>query len=83
MWLCICLNNAGMWICDRLVEDADLGKKKIIFSNEAHFDLGGHVTEQNCRIWGTENPHASKSSHCLFIIPEKGFFEGDKIVIDK
>ena len=34
-----------------------LTKKKIIFSNEAHFDLGGYVYKQNSRIWGTENPH--------------------------
>ena len=32
--------------------------KKIIFSDEAHFDLGGYVNKQNCRIWGTENPQA-------------------------
>ena len=32
--------------------------KKIIFSDEAHFDLGGYVNKQNCRIWGTENPNA-------------------------
>ena len=35
-----------------------LAKKKIIFSEEAHFDLGGYVNKQNCRNWGTENPHA-------------------------
>ena len=29
-------------------------QKKIIFSDEAHFDLGGYVNQQNCRIWGTE-----------------------------
>ena len=33
-------------------------KKKIIFSDEVHFDLGGHVNKENCHIWGTENPHA-------------------------
>ena len=33
-------------------------KKKIIFSDEAHFDLGGYVNKQNCPIWDTENPHA-------------------------
>ena len=33
-------------------------QKKIIFSDETHFDLGGYVNKQNCRIWGTENPHA-------------------------
>ena len=37
------------WACDRLIEDADFGKK-IIFSDEAHFDLGGYVNKQNCRI---------------------------------
>ena len=37
------------WACDRLTEDADFGKKKIIFSHEAHFDLGGYVNKQNYR----------------------------------
>ena len=32
--------------------------KKIIFSNQSHFDLDEYVNKQNCRIWGTENPHA-------------------------
>ena len=45
------------WVCDRLTEDADF-RKKIIFSDEAHFDLGGYVNMQNYRIWGTENQHA-------------------------
>ena len=58
IWLCIRLNNAGNRACDRLIDDADFGKKKIIFSDEAHFDLGGYVNKQNCRIWDTENPHA-------------------------
>ena len=33
------------WAYDRLTENADFGKKKIIFSDEAHahFDLGGYV----------------------------------------
>ena len=33
-------------------------QNKIIFSDEAHFDLGGYVNKQNCRVWGTENQHA-------------------------
>ena len=39
--------------------------KKIISSDEAHFDLGGYVSYQNCHIWDTENPHAyiEKSTH--------------------
>ena len=58
VWLCIRLNNAGKWVYDRLTADADFGKK-VIFSDEAHFDLSEHVSKQNCRIWGTENPHAN------------------------
>ena len=45
--------NFVKWACDRLIEDADFGKR-IIFSDEA----GGYINKQNCRIWGTENPHA-------------------------
>ena len=37
------------WTCYRLIEDADFGKK-IIFSDEAHFDFGGYVNKENCRI---------------------------------
>ena len=33
-------------------------EKKIIFSDEAPFDLGGCVNKQNCCIWDTENPYA-------------------------
>ena len=29
------------------------------------FYLGGNVNKQNCCIWGTENPHAPKTNHCL------------------
>ena len=32
---------------DGLIEDCDFGKKKIIFSDEAHFDLRGYVNKQN------------------------------------
>lgn len=32
----------------------------ILFSDEAHFHLNGHVNKQNCRYWATENP---KSKH--------------------
>ena len=32
--------------------------KKIIFSDEAHFELSGYINKQNYHIWGTENPHA-------------------------
>ena len=38
------------WSCDRLTEDDDFGKK-IIFSHEAYFDLGGYINKPNCRIW--------------------------------
>ena len=43
---------------DRVTKDVVFGNKRIIFSDEAYVDLGGYVNKQNCRIWGTENPHA-------------------------
>ena len=65
------LNNAGKY-CDRSTyrRCRFWQKKKVIFSDEAHFDLGGYVNKQNFHIWGRENPHASKTSHCLVRILE-------------
>ena len=46
-------------------------QKKIIFLYEAHFDLGGCVNKQNCRILGQRKPaHIQKKAepktiHCL------------------
>ena len=37
--------------------------KTIIFSDEAHFDRGGYLNQQNCRIWGTENAYMEKPTH--------------------
>ena len=53
-----------------------LQKKKIIFSDEAHFDLGVYVNEQNYRIWGTENPHAyiEKPTHPKVVTIWCGFW---------
>ena len=42
---------------DRLTKNAGFGKK-IIFSDEAHLELGGYVIKQNCCIWRTENSNA-------------------------
>ena len=41
-----------------ILQQIDLQKmpileKKIIFSYATHFDLGGYVNKQNCRIWRT------------------------------
>ena len=44
------------WACNRLTEDADFGEKKIIFTDEAYFDLGGYGNKENCRIWGKKKP---------------------------
>lgn len=46
----------AVWALEQLEMDIDFGRK-IIFSDEAHFHLGGYVNKQNCRIWGSENPH--------------------------
>ena len=70
------------WPCDRLIEDPDFGKKKNIFSDEAHFDLGGYVNKQNCRIWGTENPHAyiAKPMHPKRVTVWCGFWSSGPIM---
>ena len=55
--------------------------KKIIISDEAHFDLGGYVNNQNCRIWSTENPHAyiEKPTHPKRVTLWCGFSSRDII----
>jgi len=45
----------AQWAEQRLVEDEHF-YRKIIFSDEAHFHLGGYVNKQNC-IWGSENQY--------------------------
>ena len=61
IWQIICFilppNEYAKRARDRLTEDADFGKTKVISSDEAYFDLGGYVAKQNYHIWGTENPH--------------------------
>ena len=65
-----------------------LAKKKVIFSDEAHFDLGGYVNKQNCRIWGTENPHAyiEKQTHPKRITVWCGFcsrgMKGEVVIVN-
>ena len=60
IWSCIRLNNAGKWACDRLTEDADLGKKKIIFTDEAHFDFGFVICDL---IWAQKTRTHTLKSH--------------------
>ena len=50
-------------------------QKKIIFSDDAHFDLGGYINKKNCRIWAHRKParihwkpDASKMSYYLMRI---------------
>ena len=55
--------------------------KKIVFSDELHFDLGGYVNRQNYRIWGTENPHAyiEKPKHSKRVTVWCGLWSRDRI----
>ena len=50
--------------------------KKIIFSDEAHFDLGGCVNKQIWCFWGTENLHAyiEKLTHTKRVTVWCGFW---------
>ncbi|KYN36525.1 hypothetical protein ALC56_09120 [Trachymyrmex septentrionalis] len=51
---------------------------KIILSDEAHFHLDGFVNRQNCRFWGTENPHVivEKQMHPQRVTVWCGFWAG-------
>ena len=57
------------------LQNMPIWAKKFIFSDEAHFDLGGYVYKKNCRIDGQRKPalihwkaDAPKTSHCLLRI---------------
>ena len=76
------MNNAGKWACDQLTDDADFAKKKILFSDEAHFDLGG-FTYPSDLVHRKPAPDASKTSHCLLgilvqIVIGPFFFENEQ-----
>jgi hypothetical protein len=43
------------WVLGNQKVDGNFSKK-IVFSDEAHFQLDGCVNTQSCRIWGAENP---------------------------
>jgi len=67
----------AQWAEERLAEDEDFFRK-IVFSDEAHFHLGGYVNKQNCRIWGSENPHETleKPMHPQRVTVWCGFWHG-------
>lgn len=67
----------SVWAIDQLDNDVDFGRK-IIFSDEAHFHLGGYVNKQNCRIWGSEQPHVivEKPMHPPRVTVWCGFWSG-------
>ena len=45
------LSDERIWLCIRL-NNASLSRPEIIFSDDAHFDVGGYVNKQNYSIWG-------------------------------
>ena len=52
--------------------NTDFGKKKIIFSDEAHFDLGGYVNKQNCHR--KAHAHIQKPTHPKWVTVWCGFW---------
>lgn len=42
--------------CEWMLQHEVDFSRKIIFSDEAHFNLNGFVNKQNCRVWGLQNP---------------------------
>ncbi|XP_054015352.1 uncharacterized protein LOC128896174, partial [Hylaeus anthracinus] len=67
--------NFTNWLSEHRSIDA-LFSRNIIFSDEAHFTLDGHVNKQNCRIWGDENSRAikKKSLHSKKVTVWCGFW---------
>jgi hypothetical protein len=65
------------WVLENQKVDGNFSKK-IIFSDEAHFQLDGHVNTQNCRIWGAENPRVihEKPLHAQRATVWCGFWAG-------
>jgi len=65
------------WIIEHQQVDADFSSK-IILSDEAHFHLEGFVNRQNCRVWGSENPHlfVEKQMHPQRVTVWCGFWAG-------
>ena len=51
IWLCISFNYSSL--SGATIDFPILAKKKVIFSDEAHFDFGGYVNKQYYNIWGT------------------------------
>ncbi|GFW87632.1 hypothetical protein TNCV_4485971 [Trichonephila clavipes] len=43
------------WAQNEIVVVPDF-RKRILFSDEAHFWLNGYVNKQNCRVWSEANP---------------------------
>ena len=41
------------WVLEQQAVD-DTFSKKVFFSVETHFTLGGYVNKHNCRIWNSE-----------------------------
>jgi hypothetical protein len=68
------------WVLENQKVDGNFSKK-IIFSDEAHFQLDGYVNTQNCRIWGTENPRVihEKPLHAQRASVWCGFWAGGVI----
>jgi len=65
------------WVLENQKVDGNFSKK-IIFSDEARFQLDGYVNTQNCRIWGTENPRVihEKPLHAQRATVWCGFWAG-------
>jgi hypothetical protein len=50
------------WACQQVDDDENFAST-IVFSDEAHFHLNGHVNRHNFRYYSDENPHWMTDSH--------------------
>ena len=74
------------WAKEKLHDDCNFAKKKIIIIlDEAHFHLGGYISEQNCHMRCSKNPHVilQKPMHKLRVtvdIVGSYFFENETLI---
>ncbi|XP_025267674.1 uncharacterized protein LOC112639065 [Camponotus floridanus] len=58
--------------CEDVMQRIDMDPEfatKIVFSDEATFELNGNINRHNCRFWSDENPHWMIEAHTQH--PEK------------